>query len=378
MVIKRADCSYTDVIGNLNRFLPSLRIHFAIETPGLVLAKSGTITAVHGFMFESLVYLVLSQAPALSFKDGVFELKRGATLIQERWEHPARGVVDKVSYRKDDVFVVWDSRGLNIRKGKKLLTTQLPEIALTPKLFERSEILDTKRLVAQKQRTLTFTNLAGSRRVGTIVYLLPQWVGADGKPWLEALVKVDLLSANPKPQLLGRFDGLSAGPLRVEGSKLTVVVKQLDGTWGLAAFEPTSSVFEFKPLGKNLVDFTLSGTAMIVVETKEYGTTMVSQIEPKSNGRKALAENRGIARWIDPSEPMFMRFDTKGLSRIQNLRTGAVLEFDKKLEARLAFGGLLLVAGNPKPTGATLFDLERLEALASWQAPPSKKSLSPT
>lgn len=321
-------------------------------------------------MFGYLVYLVLGQAATLTFKGGAFVFVSAQGKKIEHLAQKSVLPVDRVAYRKDDLFVVWDARGLNIRKGKKLITTRLPEIAVTPKLFDRPEIIETKKLLEQSIRSKEAAELATSARIGDSVFLVPRWIGSDGKPWLEALVRIDMTSDNPKPQLLGRFAGWSAGSMIADVDQVGMICRMADGVWGFSTFIVKDSAFSSVPLGSNLVRYTAVGSnpkLILVVELTLHGTTTISRVDLSSGAKRQLFEGRGNVNWIDTKNPVIVRMNTAGLSRIRNIETGAMLEIDKKLDARLALRGLLVWSGGAKPTGATLYDLNRFEAIARWQ-----------
>ena len=149
---------------------------------------------------------------------------------------PTKEKID-ASFRRDRRWAVWDERGLTTRDRDWSATDRLEAIPVSPRLQSREQIAATIAKVKKGERSRAASGLSGARRIGTRVYLLPRWDGTDGRPWLEALVEVDLGKTHPKARLLGSFGGLSLGRGRVddrlgiEEGRLNVAVNA-EGAWG--------------------------------------------------------------------------------------------------------------------------------------------------
>jgi len=198
------------------------------------------------------------------------------------------------SFRRNDRYAVWDERGLSVRAGKWSYSTHLAEIPVSPKLFEKDEILENVALIKGGKRFRSATALSGAIRVGKEVFMLVRWDDADKNPWLEALFRVDLNESKPKPMLLGRFAGLSQARSTIEdrlfvrGGKLSVVAAQ-KAVWGLAQYSSRSS-FEFHPMGDVLIDYTpISGRLGMFAEKTGYGTTVIGRVDWGTGVRRNVA-----------------------------------------------------------------------------------------
>jgi hypothetical protein len=280
------------------------------------------------------------------------------------------------AYRRNKTFAVWDERGLTIRVGQRKFTTQLEEVAVTPKLFEKSEIDETVSLLAQKKRKRQATALAGSVRIGTDVYFLPRWLNSDGTAWLEALVKVDLTQANPKPQLLGRFSGISLADQAIDDrlfmlqDKLSVVTRQR-GVWGLAQYTPKTEMFDFTPVGASLGGYRqLSPRFGLYLEKTSYGTQTAGKVDWFTQNRRILVETRGNVRIADPFDAPILILSENGIPYIVNADTGARQQLPASSAVRRCKFGVVVWSPFDSPRRAWLYDPDRWRALARMPAVP--------
>ena len=161
-------------------------------------------------------------------------------------------------FRKGDVFAVWDHRGLTLRRGTNSKSYQFSDFPLDPRFFDAPEIEAVQRDVKNGSKSLEATGLSGSRRIGQRVYFLARWTDKANKPWLEALVQVDLDEAGLEPHVLGRFSGLTGavdpieGRLFLENGGLAAVTVR-NSDWGLSSYSFASRNFDFVSLGERLV-----------------------------------------------------------------------------------------------------------------------------
>jgi hypothetical protein len=282
----------------------------------------------------------------------------------------------RLVFRKDDAYAVWDSRGMSVRQGKWIFTTRLPEIPTTPKLFARDEILFTKGLVEQGRRKVEADGVAGALRDGKRVYWLVRWSektgSADLVPWLEALVLVNLESEKPKPQLLGRFEGLSldlrSGQSRlfIRDGKPSAWVKTPEA-WGLAQYDPDAKQFSFRPVGgmPELVE-KLSDRFGWSLERTPHGTRILSRWDAQSLARRELLETKGTARLLDAETPWIAIVHDEEDSYLQNLETGAKVRLPANPSARRTALGVLLWSPASRPDRAYLYDPAHWKRLAEW------------
>ena len=267
-----------------------------------------------------------------------------------------------LSFRRDRRWAVWDERGLTTRDGDWTSSDRLAALPVSPRLQKRDGIVATEARVKAGKRRLKASGLSGARRIGGTVYLLPRWDEADGTPWLEALVAVDLGQPHPKPRLLGTFDGLSLGKgvvddrLGVEGGLLTVSVNE-PGAWGVATYDPKRRRFGFRPRGLRL----LASENERIVETTAYGTTLVGR---QAGGRTIpWMETRGPAEFVPGAGSVLVRFG----DRLRNAVTGAELRLAPDAAIRRTNSGVLVFWPEGDPRSARLVDASRFEERARWE-----------
>jgi hypothetical protein len=170
-------------------------------------------------MIAALTFLLIGQTkpvdktPPVSYQlryfEGEFILRTGRSAYRARVPATPTPPLTSVAFRKDDKWAVWDERGLTIRVGDKVTSTKLNAIATSPRIFERSELVDSIARMKRGERSPFADGLAGSRRVGNDVFFVPRWLDSKKQTWLEALVKVDLSRDLPKPELVARIPGLT-------------------------------------------------------------------------------------------------------------------------------------------------------------------------
>jgi hypothetical protein len=271
----------------------------------------------------------------------------------------------RMLFRKDAAYAVWDARGLSVRQKSWVFTTNLPEIPTSPKLFSRKEILQTKEMIDAGKRQLEAADISGALRDGSDAYFLVRWEEKGGKPWLEALVKVDLKEEKPKPKLVGRFDGLSLdlrpgmSRLFIRETKPAVWVKSED-RWGLALFDPSNGVFEFKRVG-GPVD-----RVELVIERTGHPSRILCRWDKATLAKRELVETRGSVKLLDDKEPWIAVLREDEGEFLQNLDSGARQRLPKESAVRRTEIGILVWSPEAKPKSATLYELSRWTKLGSW------------
>lgn len=277
---------------------------------------------------------------------------------------------ERVLFRKDAVYVVWDSRGLSIRNGEKKHSTRLPDVSLTPKLFSREEILQTKDLISKGVRTKYATSLAGAKRLGDDIYLLPRWQEKDGSTWLEALIHINLRDLDPHEELVGKFEGFSGATKPLDdrlffmGEKPSVLGRKADGTYGLASYDPASSKFSYKEMGRNLVSsWQVGATTFLCQERTTYGSRMLASVDVASGSRNELVETRGSISLLDYEKPYLVRMTKTQGEALHNLDTGAEVLLPKSpVIKRTKYG--IQVMTKDDPTSVAYYSVDRLEKVA--------------
>lgn len=276
----------------------------------------------------------------------------------------------RTSYRKDETSVYWDAIGLHIDQSNTVRTFKLEDIALTPKLFSKPQILETRELIAQGKRKREASTLSGSARVGNYVYFLPCWRDNSGKPWLEALVRVSLVNKNAKPELIGKFEGLSLAQGNIDkqlsptANGLSVIVRT-DSQWGQATYTIESSKFLFKSRGDgSLVAYeNVPGVGHLIAERMPYGKTLTSLL--RQNGSKdEFLESKGDVKFVGTNRPYASVIQTNLGLALQNLESGQTVNLPQKAVVRQTPRGFL-VWREDKPEAATLYGLDRLQVIAN-------------
>jgi hypothetical protein len=268
-----------------------------------------------------------------------------------------------VSFRRNKRWAVWDERGLSTRDDDWTFSDRLEAVSVSPRILKKAEILATLAQVKTGKRTREATALSGSRIIGSMVYLLPRWEDADGKPWLEALVAVDLSQPHPKPKLLGSFAGISLSReekgdrLGIEGGQLTVAVNT-GSAWGMASFDPKAGRFGFKSCGVKLLAFEPDGP---MIEGTSYGTTLAGRWD----GTRTIPwlETRGPAEFIPGPGPILVRTG----DRLRSAVTGAELKLATDAVVRRSRYGVVIFWPETNPRSARLVEPNRLEELARWE-----------
>lgn len=283
----------------------------------------------------------------------------------------------RTSYRKDETRVSWDADGLKIEKGGYRKVSKLPDIALTPKLFSKPEIVANRELIAKGIRQKDASSLSGSLRLGDYVYFLLRWTEKDGKTWLEALVSVKLTDAKPMPKLIGRLTGMSLSRRATDdrlfafGESVGAFTVDDNGKWGLATYHRKTDKFDFSPYGEGLSDYIwISGKMFLIAEEADYGKTIIARIDLNTGSRRNLMEANGEVRLIDRNRPFLAEITTNLGPALYNMETGCMLAIAPKAAVRRTPFGVLIWP-NGQPEKASLYSFERFLKLAS--VPPAKK-----
>jgi hypothetical protein len=275
-------------------------------------------------------------------------------------------------FRKNDIYAVWDERGLSTRAGSKYKVTRYPEIAVSPRVFTREEILRTLDLIRAGRRNKNASGISGATRIGSMVYFLMRWDEVDGSAWAEALVRVNLESSNPEPQLVGKFSGLSFGKgligdvLSQLNGKLYVVTRT-GTTWGVAKYDPKSGDFDYLRLGEGLVAAqNPAGDSVCAIEKAPYGATVALRVDLQSARRKDLIEGREEMSFVDADAPELLLRKRGSEIGLFNGDSGASLTLKPESGVRRVGKQVLVWSPLQNPRTATLYDPERWTPVATW------------
>ena len=329
----------------------------------------------------ALVALVLLQAPtgpSVRLAGNAFVVEEDGVQTSVSVEAPVASEPSAVVFHEGDTFAVWDGkRGLSIRKGDSLSSTWLPEVVSSSRLFKPEEVKENQRLIAARKRKAGAEALAGATRIQDTAYFLVQWRDSQSEPWLETLVKVDLIDKKPIVEMVGRFDGFSTarGTLGDELSayegQLMAVTTQGEA-WGIARYRVRERKFGYDIAGARLTRATGIGSRTVVVEElTDYGTSILARVYLPNGTRRNLIEVRGTVALVDRAEPLLARVtDSRGRS-LRNLDTGAVLPLPGEVRAERTPMGVLVASPPIKPTAALLYDPVRWERRALWSTGPT-------
>jgi hypothetical protein len=313
-------------------------------------------------MFTSLILfpalLTTQKAPSLVVDDKNIKVMLGdrteSFMIDE--DPMNEKPVPHVAYRRDDAWAVWDDRGLTVRRGKKVSSTKLGEIAVSPRAFSRDDIVRNLDLFQKGKRKKEADSLSGSLKFGTKCFFMPRWTSKEGDSWLEALVMVDLADEVPKPVFVGRFKGLTTSYRPIDEKlffvkdKVAAITNEGE-TWGLSTFDQGATKFDFSPLGSNLMSYYRGG---FFLEQTSYGTQIVGQIDLNSGLRKNLFETRSKMIAIKDGSP-FAVVRERGNTIVKNLRTGGQITHSANTYVT-SLDNYVLVWTRDRRTTAWLYD----------------------
>ena len=319
--------------------------------------------------------------PRLDFRNNEFVISRAGKTERFPVQVPEAATLfwppEPLLFRRDDAYVVWDVRGLTIRQKDWVYHTWLSSVPTSPKLFSREEILETKSLLGKGERQMNASTLSGAYRDGNVVYLLARWDDKAEKPWAEALFKVELTDEKPKPQLLGRFDGLSLNlkpgksALFPRDGKPSVWMKTGDA-WGLGSYDQEIEIFEFKRIGNALERIEMiSDRFGWYVERTAMPSFVLYRWDSSSFARKQLLEAAGPMRIVNKSEPWIAEIEEGDDLYLQNATTGARIQLPPEAGYRATSHGVLVWTPAQRPRSAVLFDSSRWAPRARWPQRPN-------
>lgn len=324
------------------------------------------------------------EPPTIQFIEDGFRIQGAANRI---WV-PVRRLPmiprSAVSFRQGVKWAVWDERrGMTIRAGRFVKSSKLQDVPLSPKLFSREEILRTRSLISSGRRTREASALSGAKRLGDVVFLLARWEERDGRPWLESLISVDLAEKRPTWKLIGRFDGFTLADQPVDDKLLMLdgqlaVVARLPSGWGVARYDPKSTIFTSILIGQRLACyFPLSQRLGIALEPTGYGATVVRRVDLTAASTETLFETRGDIELVDASDPLLFILRRSGETLLHNADSGAEERIPSLSRVKRTDMGVLIWSPASSPTYAILYDPSRWSILARWnRVPPPKSALA--
>lgn len=393
MIVERADRSDAKDVGHLYGIPPRPRVDLAVEATPLRIVTRAVLALHTGVtMYSVLALAALIQAPAasLSYGGGSFTIRYGAKTESVDVIAPRMGMappqrVDKTGsleliwdyqgarLERGDYAISWTSKGLWVREGKWSHVTRLPEIATSPKLQSADSIREVLARAGKGELELGASSLAGAEAIGDKLVLLIRWEDKLRKPWLEALISLDVAGRQRKPALIGKFTGFTRAAAQGDDDRLFMMGQALaavteDGAkWGLARFDPETGASTFDSFGERLDSWAAKGDSLYFVERTEYGTNLAGAVERSGAGRRLFAEARRSARWLALDPPLLHLEDSEGV-RLMHAISGRLQEFAAGTDARWTNAGVLAWSPAKAPVRAALFNPEGWRPLARWEA----------
>lgn len=272
--------------------------------------------------------------------------------------------------------VTFDAKGLTISTKGHAATSKMTGVPTSGKIATKESNEHLIQLVSEKKRKLEVSALSGWELIDKSLLLLLRWEGSDKKPWLEALMRVDLTEKRPQAKLVARFDGLSFAQGRVDdimvrrADKLAILANK-DDSFGVSRLTPDGKKSEFEKLGPAVSKAKLcedEGSAWTLTPT-EYGTNILGVAELDQSSYHVVSEFRG--KMVGVFSPSYARYQTVAEQRMVNLLTGAEMTVDRSSGQHHTVNGLLVWTPAVNPRTAALYD-PSFRKLATWvyTAPP--------
>jgi hypothetical protein len=313
---------------------------------------------------------ILAQTPhyTLSLDSDHFTINSGIGEEQVLLEPQIKNPPKVIAYRKDDNFAVWDSRGLTLRRGSSIKSYHFQDFPVDPNFFDPDEIQAVRKDVKLGVKSLAANGLSGARRIGQRVFFLVRWSDSSNKPWLEALVQVDLDERDLAPKILGRFSGLSGANLPIEdrlflqnGSVSAVTERASD--WGISDYSFASRNFDYVSLGEHLVKWYPTG---LYLEETAYGSKVGGQLSLASLQAKPLFEDRGAIGWLDGNSPPVAIYSNSSGQVLRNCDSGFEQILTEGAVVRRTTSGILAWSPAQDPQHAVLLSFDRWARLTAW------------
>jgi hypothetical protein len=328
-------------------------------------------------MLGALTILALAaKSPQVTFRDGSFVVQvadQTAKVAVAESAGPVQPGGQGFRMTFGERVVVFDAKGLGIGKGKQIAYSGLQAVATTPKLFSQGEIDATTGLVATGVRRLSASSLSGWERTGDVLVLLVRWTEKSGRPWLEALVRLDMAEERPSARLLGRFTGTSLAKgladdrLAYKDGRYMALTNNVEA-FGLSSLAADGTDPQFQRLGPAVGGADVSDDLRWAGTTRptDYGTVLIGLADLQAGRHREVSEIRGkVAGFVSPA---YARCQDGGRSVLINLLTGAEVVVRPDSGQKHTPFGLLLWAPRAKPQRAVLFD-GHFRRLAEWSSP---------
>jgi hypothetical protein len=321
-----------------------------------------------------------------SYKVGLygdhFSLTDSVQKVVDRYplEDPLAAKPKVLAFRRDKVFVVWDARGLTINSGGKVFTTQLKEIPVSPRWRKHEEIVS----VLDHKWATAASACSGGRRVGPNVYLVARWQHGPGSTWLEALVRVNVTVAEPRPEVAAIVTGgfsFSAAPiednLTVSGQSLVLPVHSSaqtgspqGGEWGIWSYSPDSGLSKYTKIGTTAKYVRALADGSVGYIEKANDKFVAGTANPSTGEKSDLLDSEQPLRFVDLAVPPLVRAQGDDGEVLHWLDEGKRMEIPMGSQVRRGQIGLIVWTGKTKPAQWTVYGLNSGQPLASSSANP--------
>lgn len=316
----------------------------------------------------------------LAFRDGAFVMNDGQGERKIVIDPPRAPAPDVYSTKVKNTWMVWDSRGLTVRTGDKVASTRFPYIPTSPKVLSREQILESIEKIDQGKRQREASGMAGHALVGDSMFFLVRWEEADGRPWLEVLVKVDATAEEPKPEFVGKMpsssfaQGMVDNQLFYRGTRIASVGR-LGDDWGMSAYNLEDGSVSFTKFGQGLLRASVQPghQTVLFVERTGYGTQIAGSVDLTTMARTDYAESRDSLSFFSAKPLLIRSDDAKGVT-LRYVETGAEVRVPIGTEARMTGVGVLAWAPAAAPRKAFLYDPARWITVATWVAKPGEST----
>lgn len=328
-----------------------------------------------------LAGLTLSQAQTnpITYQDEVFTLKGSSEPIQISTIpglRPMNTTTGRIWLPVGSRVLTFDEEGIGIRANNRKNFSTLPAVATSDKLFSPEEADEIKRTVASGNKSLDLNAISGWEKIGNTVYLLCRWEDKAQKPWLEALVAVDMGQTPPQSSLIGKFQGMSTAKGRVNDKLVNYQGKLMVPTvteTGLAisAYNPGNGEFTSQPVSQEKqanIDLKLLENSRygVSIQKTRAGTLLVGTFAIGESGHTLSNEIRGTILGL--YEPSILTYLRRGRKVLLNLLTGAEIEIPRNSGIEATSQGLFLWTPERSPKQAALYTFGSFRTLNRWSA----------
>ncbi len=327
--------------------------------------------------FVASFILAQTSSGTLEYKSGEFLIPTGAEPVKVAIDPgvvPMNTSTGRLWLPVGRKVLTFDKNGIGIRFNNKATFYKLEGIPTSPKVFSISEIKSVVKDTETNSKKLSLSAISGWVKVGNKVYLLARWEDSSLNPWLETLIEFNLSDQNPKPVLLGKFNGYSKAlgqvndKLVLQGEDLSIATFTDDGP-AIATYSIPNRTFGTQYLKTE----DTPPTEMKLIENSRFGisfrktaanTILVGVINSEAATHEIAAEVRGSI--IDIYSPTMLVTVNEGRKNITNLLTGAQIIIPNDAGIASTSQGLLLWTPKQAPSQAALYTFGSFRTISRW------------